>query len=96
MPKIYSDEFKRDAVALVETGISQTQVSKDLGVSKTVLQTWVCDSRFQSHGMSPSTVPDERKGMSQALKRIRELEMENELLRKAAAYLCQPHIRSPK
>lgn len=96
MPKIYSDEFKRDAVALVESGISQSQVSKDLGVSKTALQTWVRDARFQSHGMSPSADADERREMSQALKRIRELEMENEVLRKAAAYLSQPHIRSPK
>ena len=39
MPEIYSDEFKRDAVALVESGISQPQVSKDLGVSESALQT---------------------------------------------------------
>jgi len=46
--------------------------------------------------MTPSSDADERKEMSQALKRIRELEMENEVLGKAAAYLSQPHIRSPK
>jgi len=34
--------------------------------------------------------------MSQALRRIRELEMENEVLRRAAAYLSQPHITPPK
>ena len=33
----YSDEFKRDAVALVESGISQGTVVKDLGVSKSAL-----------------------------------------------------------
>lgn len=33
--------------------------------------------------------------MSRALKRIWELEIENEVLRKAAAYLSQPQIRSP-
>ncbi|GAA0199395.1 transposase [Glutamicibacter creatinolyticus] len=81
MPKLYSDEFKHDAVALLETGISQPQVSKDLGVSKTALQTWARDARLQSHGMSPSADADERKEMSQALNRIRELEMENEVLR---------------
>lgn len=96
MPRIFTDEFKKDAVALVESGISQKQVATDLGVSKTALQTWVRDARFQSHGMTPGSDADERKEMSQALKRIRELEMENEVLRKAAAYLSQPHIRSPK
>ena len=37
MPSIYSDEFKRDAVALVESGIAQHQVVRDLGISKTAL-----------------------------------------------------------
>lgn len=96
MPRIFTEEFKKDAVALVESGISQKQVAADLGVSKTALQTWVRDARYPSHGMTPASDADERKEMSQALKRIRELEMENEVLSKAAAYLSQPHIRSPK
>src|SRR5690606_6907062 len=92
MPIKFSDEFKRDAVALVESGISQRQVVRDLGISKSALQAWVRDARFQSHGMTPSTDPDERREMSAALKRIRELEMENEVLRRAAAYLSQVHV----
>lgn len=34
--------------------------------------------------------------MRAALKRIRELEMENEVFRRAAAYLSQVHITPPK
>lgn len=93
---VYSDEFKRDAVALVESGIAQKQVVKDLGVSKTTLQAWVRDTRFQSHGMTPSTDLEQRRDMSLALRRIRELEMEKEVLRRAAAYLSQAHITPPK
>lgn len=96
MPIKFSDEFKRDAVALVESGISQKQVVKDLGISKTALQSWVRDARFKSYGMSPSTDPAERREMASALKRIRDLEMENEVLRRAAAYLSQVHITPPK
>lgn len=47
-------------------------------------------------GMTPTNDPEERSGMRVALKRIRELEMENEVLRRAAAYLSQAHIKSPK
>ena len=97
MPKItYSDEFKRDAVALVASGIPQKQVVKDLGVAKTTLQAWVRDARFQSHGMTPTTDTEARKDITQALRRIRELEMENEVLCRAAAYLSQAHITPPK
>lgn len=39
----YSDDFKRDDVALVESGIAQNQVVRDLGISKTALQEWVRD-----------------------------------------------------
>ena len=97
MAKIaYTDEFKRDAVALVASGIPQKQVAEDMGMAKTTLQAWVRDARFQSHGMTPTTDREQRKDMAQALRRIRELEMENEVLRRAAAYLSQAHITPPK
>ncbi|UOQ56388.1 IS3 family transposase [Leucobacter allii] len=92
----YSDEFKRDAVALVESGVAQKQVSRDLGISRSAIQAWVRDARFQSHGITPPTDPAERREMTAALKRIRELEQENEVLRRAAAYLSQVHINAPK
>ena len=97
MAKIaYTDEFKRDAVALVVSGILQKQVAEDMGMAKTTLQAWVRDARFQSHGMTPTTDREQRKDMAQALRRIRELGMENEVLRGAAAYLSQAHITPPK
>ena len=97
MAKIaYTDEFKRDAVALVASGIPQKQVAEDMGMAKITLQAWVRDARFQSHGMTPTTDREQRKDMAQALRRIRELEMENEVLRGAAAYLSQAHITPPK
>lgn len=96
MPIKYSEEFKRDAVGLVESGISQKQVCRDLGISKSALSAWIQDARFQSHGMTPSKDPDEQREMRQALRRIQELEMENEVLRRAAAYLSQVHITPPK
>lgn len=97
MAKIaYTDEFKRDAVALVASGILQKQVAEDMGMAKTTLQAWVRGARFQSHGMTPTTDREQRKDMAQALRRIRELEMENEVLRRAAAYLSQAHITPPK
>lgn len=96
MPTKYSDEFKRDAVALVDSGITQKQVCKDLGISKSALAAWIQDARFQFHGITPPKDADERREMTAAMKRIRDLEMENEVLRRAAAYLSQVHITPPK
>lgn len=61
-----TDEFKRDAVALVVSGILQKQVAEDMGMAKTTLQAWVRDARFQSHGMTPTTDREQRKDMAQA------------------------------
>lgn len=103
MPKKYSDEFKRDAVALVLTqGMSQQQVCADMGISKSALQVWVRDAQLRGRGYEPAPSPDVDAQREQAkmLRRIRELEMENEILRRAAAYLSQANLKigsvSPK
>lgn len=93
MPKIDNEQFKADAVALVESGMTQRQVCADLGISRSSLQKWVTDARLQTHGMTPSSDPGVAKEMTAALRRIRELEMENEVLRAATAYLSQEAIR---
>jgi transposase len=92
----YSEEFKRDAVALVESGSTQKQVCRDLGVSKSALSKWVNHSRLRARGIEPADDPDERAGQTVLLRRIEELEVENEILRKASAYLSQANLRRPK
>ena len=96
MPVKFTEEFKRDAVALVKSGIAQKTVCADLGISKSALQAWVRDDALVSRGLEPKTDPNERREVAAALKRIRELEMENEVLRRATAYLSQIHIKTPK
>lgn len=95
MPRLYSDEFKADAVALVASGMTQKQVCADLGVSKTALSQWVRDARLRAAGMEPVADKERMAEMTVAMRRIRELEMENKVLRAAAAYLSQEVI-SPK
>lgn len=86
-PIIFSDEFKGDAVALNELGISQKQVVEDLGMSKSALRAWVHNANSMPHGTTPSKDPDEQHEMRQAFKRIRELELKIKVLRCTAAYL---------
>ena len=96
MPAKYSDEFKRDSVALeLEQGMSQRQVDRDMEVWISALQVWVRDAELQRRGVT-LTAPDDldaQRGQTQRRKRIRELEMENENLRRASAYLPQASLR---
>ncbi|MDR1394306.1 MAG: transposase [Bifidobacteriaceae bacterium] len=88
----YSQEFKRDAVALVESGSTQEQVCCDLGVSKLVLSKWVNHPRLRVRGIELGDDPDERADQTTLLRRIEVLEIENEILRKASAYLSQANL----
>ncbi|MBG9328696.1 hypothetical protein I4J35_07555 [Corynebacterium belfantii] len=45
MPKLYSEQFKADAVALVESGVARRQVCADLGISERV-KLFVCGAGF--------------------------------------------------
>ena len=100
MPKKYADEFKQTAVELVESGIPQKQVCADLDVSKSALQAWVRAAQLTGRGIEPASDADERREQVAMLKRIKELQTENLILRKATAYLSQANLKlggqSPK
>jgi transposase len=67
-------------------------------VSKSALSKWVSDADRADQGLpSPRDVtPVEDAQIRELIKRNRSLEQENEVLRRAAAYLSQIHIAPPK
>jgi transposase len=94
----YSDEFKRDAVALIRAGATQQSVGRDLGVSKSALSKWVTDADREDRGLpaAGAVAPEEDARVRELIKRNRLLEQECEVLRRATAYLSQAHITPPK
>lgn len=94
----YSEEFKQDAVALVRAGATQREVCRDLGVSKSALSKWVNDAHRLDAGLplARDVSPVEDAKVRELMRRNKLLEQENEVLRRAAAYLSQIHITPPK
>lgn len=94
----YSDEFKNDAVALVQAGASQREVCRDLGISKSAISNWVAAADREAQGLpaAHTVSPAEDAQIRELMRRNRLLEQENEVLRRAAAYLSQIHIVPPK
>ncbi len=74
-PRIsYSEEFKRDAVALARaTDQSVAQTARDLGIAQATLHRWVTQAKIDD-GEREGLTTDERK-------RLTELERENRILR---------------
>lgn len=79
----YTDEFKRDAVALFRSsGRPIKEVARELGISDSSLGTWVREWGKES----PSEQVESAKEEARMRKRIRELEEEIEILKRFTRY----------
>jgi transposase-like protein len=67
------------------------QIAADFGVHPITLSKWLRRSETDE-GARPATTPGESTELREARKRIRLLEQENEVLRRAAAYLSQANL----
>jgi transposase len=88
--KHYPAEFKADAVALYRSrpGATIAQIADDLGVNRETLRSWVRaddQRRGAAAGPAAGSVEDENAALR---RRIRELEEERDILRKAARYFA--------
>jgi transposase len=92
MPTPYPKEFRRDVVAVARRGEqSKAQVARSFGISESCLARWlsVADSEDgQVDSTKPSSGVDEDQ-MRELLKRNKQLEQENEILRRATAYFAR-------
>ncbi|WP_429462712.1 IS3 family transposase [Microbacterium sp. ZKA21] len=89
MPKAFPKEFRNDVVAVARRGEAPiSRIAKDFGVSESCLQRWLKIADVED-GVRPGLTQADAAELREAKKRIRLLEQENEILRRAAAYLSQ-------
>ena len=92
MPKPYPKEFRDDVVAVARKGQAPlNQIAKDFGISEGCLHGWLKKADVED-GHRPGLTDGDRKDLREANKRIRLLERENEVLRRAATYLSQANL----
>ncbi|WP_068426869.1 MULTISPECIES: transposase [Micrococcales] len=94
MPKPYPKEFRDDVVRVArnrEPGQQLKQIAADFGISESCLTNWLKRADVEE-GHKPGTTADQNADLRDAKKRIRLLEQENEVLRRAAAYLSQANL----
>jgi transposase len=95
MPKPYPREFRADVIAVARKGQAPIrQVAADFGISETCLQRWLRiadreDGIDRSSPPAASAAPDESAELREARKRIKLLEQEAEVMRRAVGYLSQ-------
>jgi transposase len=92
MPKPYPKEFRDDVVAVARNGQAPLkQIAKDFGISEGCLSNWLKKADIED-GNRPGLTKDEAAELREVKKRNRLLEQENEVLRRAVAYLSQANL----
>jgi transposase len=89
--RAFTAEFKADAVRLCRAGDrSIPQVAKDLGLTETALREWV--KRAEADAGAPGEgelTTAERNELAELRRRVKRLEMERDILKKAAAFFAK-------
>jgi len=89
MPRAFPREFRDDVVAIARRReVPVAQIARDFGISETTVQNWVSKAEVED-GVKPGVTSIESAELRELKKRNRLLEMENEVVRRAAAYLSQ-------
>lgn len=77
----YDNEFKRLAVNKVFDGQSVASVAKELGVNESSIHQW---RRERLKNGTGTTTGEQEREIAELKKRLREVEMERDILKKAA------------
>ena len=90
--KRYSSEFKLDALNLIQKeGYSVPKAAKSLGISDKVLYHWrkqQAEGRIQLGYKRAVATPEEQE-LRKLREELRQIKMENEILKKASAYFAK-------
>ena len=93
MPPAYPREFREDVIRVArnrEPGVRLADIAKDFAISESCLNNWLKDADVADGIKGPTG--DERAENRELKRRLRLLEQENEVLRRAAAYLSQANL----
>jgi transposase len=91
-PAKYPEEFRREAVELFRSSErSRAEVAKSLGISDGSLAAWV--KAVEATEVPGGLDPDERAELERLRRENKDLRMDREILRKAAAYFARETLK---
>ena len=89
----FTDEFKASAVRLVlDEGKTVAAAARDLGLTESSLRNWVEQARADRTKGKTGLTTAEREELTWLRKDVRELRMERDVLKKAAAFFAKDHL----
>lgn len=93
MPRAYPEEFRHRAVELArlrERPVSQ--IAAELGIAQSALHRWLRQADIDEGQRHDGLTTEERAELVRLRRANRTLAMENEILKRAAAYFAREHL----
>ena len=92
MLRPHPPEFRRRAVELArEKAKPVAELARDLGISESCLRDWMAKADVEE-GRRDGLTNTERAELVELRRKLRVAEMENEILRRAAAYFARENV----
>ncbi|MGH4009760.1 MAG: transposase [Pseudonocardiaceae bacterium] len=93
MPPPHPAEFRRRAVELARQRSKPiAELAKDLGISESCLRNWLAQADVDENGSQTRLTSAEKKELAELRKDKRRLELEVEILKRAAAYFARENV----
>ena len=87
-PPAYPPEFRRRILELVRSGRPVLSVSQEFNVSRGAIKNWLKQDDVDA-GRAEGLTTEERAELTRLRRKVRDLEMEKEILKKAAAWFAR-------
>jgi transposase len=92
----YPPEFRRRLVELVRSGRSVSDVAREFQVARQSIVNWAKQEDLDAGRRTDGLTTEEHKELTQLRRRVRELEEEKAILKKAAAWFARESDALPK
>lgn len=93
MPPPHPAEFRRRAIELArQRAKPMSEVAKDLRISESCLRNWVAQADADERGSQTRLTSAEKEELAQLRRDKRRLELEVEILKRAAAYFARENV----
>ena len=87
----FTDEFKKDTVRLIrESGKTVAEIARDLDLSESAVRNWLTQAEIDAgRGGQGELTTAERQELQRLRRENKQLQMEREILKKAAAFFAK-------
>lgn len=92
----YAPEFQRQMVELVRAGRTPEELAREFEPTANTIRKWVEQHDLDEGRRADGLTTEERTELRQLRRRVKQLELEREILGKAAAWFARESITLPK